>query len=57
MYQPSIISITLWDFTCLRGVLRILVYGGVRMEGKIQTQKHGLPENFVPMISPTQKCG
>ena len=30
------------------GVLRIFVYGGVRMEGKIQTQKHGLPENFAP---------
>ena len=29
-----------------RRVLRIFVYGGVRMEGKIQTQKHGFPENF-----------
>ena len=29
-----------------RGVLPIFVYGGVRMEGKIQTQKHGFPENF-----------
>ena len=28
-----------------RGVLPIFVYGGVRMEGKIQTQKHGLSEN------------
>ena len=32
----------------LRGVLRIFVYGGVRMEGKIQTQKHGFSENFAP---------
>ena len=31
-----------------RGVLPIFVYGGVRMEGKIQTQKHGFPENFSP---------
>ena len=31
-----------------RGVLRTFVYGGVRMEGKIQTKKHGFPENFAP---------
>ena len=30
------------------GVLRIFVYGDVHMEGKIQTQKHGFPENFAP---------
>ena len=24
------------------------VYGSVRMEGKIQRQKHGFPENFAP---------
>ena len=30
------------------GVLRIFVYGGVHMEGKIQTQKHRFPENFAP---------
>ena len=32
----------------LRGVLPIFVSGGVRMEGKIQTQKHGFAENFAP---------
>ena len=26
----------------------IFVYGGVHMEGKLQTQKHGFPENFAP---------
>ena len=31
-----------------RGALRIFVYGGVHMEGKIQTQKPGFPENFAP---------
>ena len=31
-----------------QGVLRIFVYGGMRTEGKIQTQKHGFPENFAP---------
>ena len=31
-----------------QGVLLIFVDGGVRMEGKIQTQKHGFPENFAP---------
>ena len=31
-----------------RGVLRIFVYGGVRMEGKTQSHKHGFPENFAP---------
>ena len=31
-----------------RRVLRIFVYGGVRMEGKIQTRKHGFPESFAP---------
>ena len=31
-----------------RGVLAIFVYGGVRMEGKIQTQKYGFPENLAP---------
>ena len=30
------------------GVLLIFVYEVVRMEGKIQTQKHGFPENFAP---------
>ena len=30
------------------GVLRIFVYGGMRMEGKIQTPKNGFPENFAP---------
>ena len=34
--------------TVPRGALRIFVCGGVRMEGKIQTQKHGFPENFAP---------
>ena len=29
-------------------VLRIFVYGGVCMEGKILTQKHGFPENSAP---------
>ena len=29
-------------------VLRIFVCRGVRMEGKIQTEKHGFPENFAP---------
>ena len=31
-----------------RGVHPISVFGGLRMEGKIQTQKHGFPENFAP---------
>ena len=40
--------------------LAILVYGSVRMEGKIQTQKYGFSENFAPKmlgscISSTQK--
>ena len=30
------------------GLLPIFVYGRVRMEGEIQTQKHGFPENFPP---------
>ena len=30
------------------GVLAMFVYGGVRMEGKIQTQKYGFPEIFAP---------
>ena len=28
------------------GALAIFVYGGVQMEGQIQTQKYGFTENF-----------
>ena len=31
-----------------KGVFTTLVYGGVHMNGKIQTQKYGLSENFAP---------
>ena len=34
--------------TSPKEVPRIFVYVGVRIKGKIQTQKHGLPENFAP---------
>ena len=32
----------------VRRILRIFVYGNVRMEGRIQTQEHGFHENFAP---------
>ena len=31
-----------------RGVLAILIHGGVRMKDKIQTQKNGFTVNFAP---------
>ena len=36
--------------TRAQGGLRIFVYGGVRIEGKIQTPKHGFPKNFAPKL-------
>ena len=40
-------TIILTDSLTPQGVLRIL-YTGVCVEGKIQTQKHGFHENFAP---------
>ena len=36
------------DLKGVRRILRIFVYGYVRMEGRIQTQEHDFHENFAP---------
>ena len=61
-FRISILELTSADFSSIGLMFRpdqkmveffpgtsyIFVYGGVRMEGKIQTQTHGFPENFAP---------